>query len=687
MTLFLKRDPPSPGSGFVVRFLEGALPVISALLIAGCSAAVHPSPPAPPGAVSETATTQPWLDLCRLPDLAPADLRSKTGYLQWAVSVTDATGAPVTGLKKSDFLARSGSSSYPISWFRETTSTATPVSLVVLGDVPSSMWDKTVLTSGSLLTQVRATLEDAVAGMNDCDEIGVVMAGGKYAPGLDPARLDLPPSLAEVTLLQPFTTDHAAAMVKTYVVNPAGPNKLADGLKAALSELGRAHYPNRALVVLTDGLDQSAIDEAVPVLEQARASGVPLWVIGIGDPNAKTRVLSSLVGTYRVDVAAVERLAKAGGGRSLFALPLDKDAGVSLARAVEAIIKELGQGYAIGVIAPPGSAPAVALAKPSNALIAASTVPPQVLADAAARPAVTPVQCAAEEEPPPAISSKAGFTLLRVSVTDSDNNKTVSGLKQAAFVARSGADTYPLVYFHEDQGNSPRSIVIAIDTSGSMTPKLPTVRREFGKLLRRLNPCDQVALVAFNSRPFMLQRLTTNHKIVEERLTLLYASGRTAIYDTVDQAMNILSHAKYRDRALVIVTDGMDTASETDKHVLLATVASNQAPIYAIGIGDPNLGPEPSTPFLGLRVGEHAVDASTIEAIASATGGKDFIVPAMEKDQGVGFAAALDQVADQLDNGYEVGFMAGSPSSTPVISVPSRPGCVVKTIGVPAPAN
>ena len=59
-----------------------------------------------------------------------------------------------------------------------------------------------------------------------------------------------------------------------------------------------------------------------------------------------------------------------------------------------------------------------------------------------------------------------------------------------------------------------------------MSLKLPTVRREFGKLLRRLNPCDQVALVAFNSRPFMLQKLTTNHKIVEHRLTWLHVSGR-----------------------------------------------------------------------------------------------------------------------------------------------------------------
>ena len=152
--------------------------------------------------------------------------------------------------------------------------------------------------------------------------------------------------------------------------------------------------------------------------------------------------------------------------------------------------------------------------------------------------------------------------------------------------------------------------------------------------------------------------------------------------------MKTLSEAKYHDRALVIVTDGMDDASKIDKDSLLATVANNNVPIYAIGIGDPDLARQPSMqPFFAFGEGEYAVDASALDAIASATGGRTFIVPPMDKDQGVGFAAALDQVADQLDNGYEVGFIAGAPGSLPLISVPSQPDYVVKTIGVPAPAN
>jgi VWFA-related protein len=669
-----------------VRFLEGAILLVSALLIAGCSSAVNTSSPAQPIAAPGTVPTQAWLDLCPIPDPAPPDLRSKAGYTQWAVSVTDTSGAPLTGLEESDFAARSGSNSYPISWFRETANPETPISLVLLVDVSVSMWNKTVVTSGGL-AQVRATLEHAVAEMNDCDEIGTVIAGGKYHSGFDPAQFGLPTSLAEATLIQPFTTDHVEAILKIYSLVPAGPSKLADGLRMALSQLGQAHYPNRALVVLTDGLDPEGIDDAVAVLEQAHASGIPLWVIGIGDPDAKTGALSSLAGTYRVDARAVERLAAAGGGRSLFAVPLDKDAGVSLAVAIGIIVKGLGQGYAIGVIASPGGTPAIALAKPSNATVRAAAVPSQVLADAAARPPPTQVHCAAEDWPPAAVSSNAGFTLVRVLVTGPDK-RAVSGLKSAAFVASTGTDVYPLVYFHENQGDSPKAIVISIDTSGSMDLKLQTIRSEVGKFLGQLNPCDQVALVAFSDRTFLLEDLTTNHKTVEHRLALLHAYGRTAIYDAVNQSMETLSKAQYHDRTLVLVTDGMDNASQTSKDALLATVAHNQVPIYAIGIGDPNLTPQPSTqPFLTIGETEEAVDAPTLDAIASATGGKDFIVPPMDQDRGVGFTAALHDVADQLDNGYEVGFIEGIPGSTPVISVPSHPDYVVKIISVPVPAN
>ncbi|MDO8431417.1 MAG: VWA domain-containing protein [Candidatus Binatus sp.] len=547
------------------------------------------------------------------------------------------------------------------------------------------MWNKTVVMSSSL-SLVRGALEGSLSSMNDCDEVAAVLVGGKYLPGLDPEKLDLPASLEDVTLIQSFTTDHELALVKIYNVLPAGQNRLGDGIRMALSQLRAAHYPSRVLVILTDGLDEAAIDQGVRVLAQARSDGVAVWVIGIGDPAAKTGLFAKLTGTDRVDEAAVRRLANAGGGQALFARPVEKDNGVSLANAIATTTKQLGQGYTIGTIAPPGAALTVALPKRADATTRVEEASGQTLAAAAALPPPAPVgQCVYKDQAPALIAKQAGYSQVRVSVTDR-GGKPVTGLKQADFVAHFEPVNDPIVYFHEDDGTIPKSIVIAIDTSGSMTPKIEVVRREFGKLIQRLDPCDEVALIAFSSGTFILQKLTTSHKVIERRLRFLHPFGQTALYDATARSIELLSKAKYRDRVLVLVTDGMDNASLTSKDRLITEVMQSGVPVYAIGIGDPNVGRVSASVGTFASVTD-AVDELTLDAIASASGGNERTVPSMDEDQGLGFSRAISAVADQFDRGYKLGFIASSANASVSVSVPGNADYVVRTAGSPQPVK
>src|SRR6202046_3185638 len=328
--------------------------LICARVIAGCGTA---SPPASgsPNAATTAATTssaaQPVsdpLDLCRLPDLPATSMLSRPGYTQLAVSVTDPNGAPLDGLKKPDFTVRSGATSDHIVYFRQESSLATPVSLVIVGDVSESMYLKTVGSSPDNLQKARSSLNQAESQLNQCDEAALVLSGGKYQPLFLSVALPTQP-LAAVTLAQPFTTDQSLALQKMYSVIPSGEKRLADGLRMGFETLSGAHYPNRALVLMTDGLDQMAIDQSAPVLAQIRASGVSFWVVGIGDPDAPDSILSKLRGTNRMDAGAIKKLAADGGGWALFAKPVDSDQGSSLAEAVTTINKELGRGDALGI--------------------------------------------------------------------------------------------------------------------------------------------------------------------------------------------------------------------------------------------------------------------------------------------------------------------------------------------------
>ena len=672
-----------------VKLLKPAVAfLISAFFVSGCATTVQPpasvTTPGASAPAQAAAVLPTLLELCRPSDLPPAKVLSRPGYVQFSVAVTADSGAPITGLRESDFSINSGPKTYPIAWFHENRSAANPVSLVLVGDVASSMWNKTVVRSSSL-SPVRAALEEAVSTLNDCDEIAVVLVGGEYPPGLSPEKFDLPTSLQDVTLIQSFTTDHELAVAKVYSVIPAGANRLGDGIRMALSQLGAAHYPNRALVILTDGLDEAAVNEGVRVLEQARSDGVAVWVIGIGEPDAKSGLFARLTGTDRVDEAAVRRLASVGGGQALFARPVEKDIGASLANAIATASKQLGHGYTIGTIAPVGTALTVALPKHSDASARVEKASAQMLADAAALPPPKAVgQCIAKDEPPASIAGQAGYTQVRVSVTDR-GGKPVTGLKQTDFAAHSGAVNHPVVYFREYDGTTPKSIVIAIDSSYSMEPKIEAVQREFGKLIRRLGPCDEVALIAFNGGPFLLQKLTTNHKVFAQRLGQLNTYGYTALYDATERSLRVLSKAKYRNRVLVLMADGIDNASRIPKDRIIAEVGQSGVLVYAIGFSSPNA--DRTSASFGNAVFEPVVDGSALDAIASASGGKERIAPPLDEDKGAGFGHAVAAVAEQMDHGYELGFVAPDANAPVSVSVPGYPNYVLQTAGLPVPAK
>jgi VWFA-related protein len=658
-------------------------------IAAGCSSSTAPPYTAglPTGAPSVVAEP-PVLDLCPLLPVAPAALRTKPGYLEFAVSAVDATGTPLTGLKQSDFVVRDAARAYPIAYFKET-SAKTPASLFIVGDASATMYDKTVVKSGDL-TKIRATLNRAAEGINDCDEVGVAVGGGRYAPNFGPTGYGLPPSLSDVTLLQPFTTEHSIAMTKIENVIPAGPNHLPDAIKLALTQLGGAHYPVRALVIVTDGVDQSAIDESARILEQARPNGIAVMIIGIGDPDVSASPSPSLKRTTRLDRAALKHLAAAGKGEVLLARAVDDDSGASLAGAIGIIAKQLDQSYAVGIAAPGAKAPTLAMTTPGAAMLRASIVPSQVLADAASRPPPPPEpQCIPKEEskPPPAISARPGYTQLRVAVTDADG-KALRGLKRSDFALSSGAQALPIIYFHEDGGESPRSVVIAIDTSGSMQNKLAAVRRELGKMLRGLNPCDEVALFAFSGKAFLLQSFTTDHRLVERRLALLHAYGPTALNDAINDSLALLSRAKYPDRAVILLTDGMDNVSKTSSADVLDTVAHKGVPIYIVGIGEPMASPQTSIAavFISTQTPE-TVDNATLDKIAARAGGEDFIVPEMSKDQGEEFARAVAAIGERLERGYEIGYVASSSASPPTIAVVNQPDDVFHINRGPSSSN
>jgi VWFA-related protein len=672
--------------------------LVCARVIAGCGPASQPAPgsSSASGATvaspsSQLSPVSAPLELCRIPGLAPADVRSASGYTQLDISVTDPGGTPIAGLKQGDFKIQSGSMSLPIVYFRQGSNLVTPVSLVIVGDVSASMYRKTVVSSADELEKARGRMDEAAGQLNKCDETALVLIGGTYLP-------EIQETLEGVTLTQPFTTRHYLVLRKMYSVIPSGRKQLSDGIRMGQDTLAEAHYPSRALLLMTDGLDQTAIDQSAPFLAHVRDSGVTFRVVGIGDPEAQDGLAAKLRGSTRLDRAAVKKLAAEGGGQALFAKPVDSDEGASLAEAVTTIGKQLGDRYVLGIDAPPGKVtPTVTLPNHPDALVRVDVVPSEVLAEAAARPAgpQREVGTAKSVVAPAEIRKLAGYTELAATVAKPDGTY-VGGLTKSDFNLSVDGSPQPIDFFRAGE-ESPATVGILVDTSGSMTPKLPQARAAIEQFVKTLGAQDQVFLFAFSSKPFLLQSLTNDHDALIQRLDLLHAYGQTALFDTILQGIVEAQQSHNQRKVLLVITDGMDNTSRSSADDVVQAAKSSGVLVYSIGIGDPNL---PKGQAVSISIGpfvqggddSERVDAATLSRLAAANGSKSYVI--QKVGDGTALKKACEQIADDVHerHSYAIGFVAHAsanyaPTTMPIaLQVPAHNDYVVeapKSIPVP----
>ena len=336
------------------------LAVAAALTIVGCTLR-QSSAEAPSVQAGSTSSPLPLEGSCKSPDVPPADLARKPGYRQFDVSVTNSIGWPVSGLTQQDFVLHAGSRTFPVTYFREHKDDE-PVAIALVVDTSGSMAWK--------LPIARQSLRGFVENLNRCDEVSVFAFN------------------RQVFLLQPFTTDHQMA-AERMEFNARGPNAIYDATNTALRSLERADYPNRKLVLVADGLDDSSATSEREVVARATKDGIPIYAIGIGDPNAPKRpgipwgqsygysgapvvvgppnigmrtlamppIGPARPGTDRVDAKSLEDLSAAASGRSFIVPSRGEEEGRSFETAIFAIADNIAKGYTIGAVVPDDATP------------------------------------------------------------------------------------------------------------------------------------------------------------------------------------------------------------------------------------------------------------------------------------------------------------------------------------------
>jgi Ca-activated chloride channel homolog len=251
---------------------------------------------------------------------------------------------------------------------------------------------------------------------------------------------------------------------------------------------------------------------------------------------------------------------------------------------------------------------------------------------------------------------KAGVDLVTVSATVRDRRgRLVKGLEARDFEVTDSGQRRAISQFRTDR--APLSLAILFDISGSMNvaARFSAARFAAHHLLSFLEPGrDEAALFTFDSRLHEVAPFTVDTRALNGALGEVDPFGATSLHDAIAEAADRVSSRSHPRRAVVVLTDGIDTSSAMTPAQVSGVAASIDVPVYIIAtvlsIDDPNS--DRATPQAGLRAPAHI---GTIEDLSRWTGGALYYASGPAASSRV----ARD-VVDELRHLYLIGFEPGS---------------------------
>ncbi|HEY0158628.1 MAG TPA: VWA domain-containing protein [Thermoanaerobaculia bacterium] len=225
--------------------------------------------------------------------------------------------------------------------------------------------------------------------------------------------------------------------------------------------------------------------------------------------------------------------------------------------------------------------------------------------------------------------------LVELPTTVLRDGKPVNGLTESAFKVLDDGEPVKLAKF-EHVKDLPLSVGMAIDTSGSMEERMTTARDAGAAFFQNvMRKGDKAFLVAFDSTPHMMQKWSTELRDVHAALARLRPEESTALYDAVVYSLYNFLGVRGQ-KALVLLTDGRDTASKFTFEQALEYAQRAAVPIYAIGLG---------------ISGKDLDVKQKINKLASETGGSSYYI-----DEVSDLTRIYTDIQNELRSQYVLGF-------------------------------
>ena len=236
---------------------------------------------------------------------------------------------------------------------------------------------------------------------------------------------------------------------------------------------------------------------------------------------------------------------------------------------------------------------------------------------------------------------------LTVTVTDA-KGKYVKNLVETDFAVLEEGVRQSLAFFANEP--VPIDLALTIDASESMASQLPIVRKAAGALVDSLRGGDRATVVTIKNAVGVALPLTADRPRIDAAIRDLSASGGTALYDGVYVVLKELERARMaeiRKRVLVLLSDGLDTASRLGADDMLALARRAGVGIYVIAM------PTGSSHLPRNRQDGSALQAEyAMRALARDTGARSFFPKRVEE-----LPAIYREIAHELANQYQLGYL------------------------------
>jgi Ca-activated chloride channel family protein len=269
------------------------------------------------------------------------------------------------------------------------------------------------------------------------------------------------------------------------------------------------------------------------------------------------------------------------------------------------------------------------------------------------------------------IRTSSNLVLVPVTITD-ERNRPVVGLDQQNFQLFENKKPQEIKHFSNE--DTPVSIGILVDTSGSMAYKLQRAREAVLQFCQAANPQDEFFLITFSSEPELTSGFTTNPEDIANGLLSVHPKGKTSLLDAIYMGVEKMRDARYARRAMLILSDGGDNHSRYNERDLKSAIREADIAIYAVGTYD-----------RWVSTQEELLGPELLRNISDMTGGQAFTLNSIAEmstvTQSIGSRLRHQYVlAYQPESGkndgkwHKISVKLRLPKKFPFLHVAARPG-------------